>query len=195
MDTIRILIADDHPVFRYGLRALLSAEADTLVVGEATTGAEALELATALQPDLILMDLTMPDGNGIEATRRILQILPQVGVLVVTMVDDDDSVSVAMKAGARGYLLKGAQADETVQAIRAVAHGEAVFSPSIARRLLRYFGTPLQETRPALTFPELTEREHEVLELIAQGLTNAAIAERLVIIGTLLTEVRRAHRA
>ena len=180
METIRIVIADDHPVFRYGLRALLSAEPDTEVVGEATTGAEAIALATTLLPDILLMDLNMPDVNGIEATRQIAQLVPQVGILVITMVDDDDSVFAAMRAGARGYLLKGAEGDETVRAIHAVSHGEAIFSPAIARRLIQFFNSPPPVATPQV-FPELTEREHELLALIAQGYTNAAIAEQLVI--------------
>ncbi len=180
METIRIVIADDHPVFRYGLRALLSAEPGTEVVGEATTGSEAIALATTLLPDILLMDLNMPDVNGIEATRQIGQLVPQVGILVITMVDDDDSVFAAMRAGARGYLLKGAEGDETVRAIHAVSHGEAIFSPAIARRLIQFFNSPSPVAAPQV-FPELTEREHELLDLIAQGYTNAAIAEQLVI--------------
>jgi DNA-binding NarL/FixJ family response regulator len=180
MKVIRIVIADDHPVFRYGLRALLSAEPGTEVVGEATTGAEAIALATTLLPDILLMDLNMPDVNGIEATRQIAQLVPQVGILVVTMVDDDDSVFAAMRAGARGYLLKGAEGDETVRAIHAVSHGEAIFSPAIARRLIQFFNSPPPVATPQV-FPELTEREHELLALLAQGYTNAAIAEQLVI--------------
>ncbi len=176
-DPIRVLIADDHPVFRFGLRALLSAQPNTQVVGEATTGDEAIELATTLQPDVILMDLNMPGPNGIEATRRIMQRDPRVAILVVTMFDDD-SVFSAMRAGARGYILKGAEGEETLRAIHAVAHGEAIFSPTIARRLMQHFTVPRHGTSPH-PFPELTEREHEVLGLIAQGYTNTAIAERL----------------
>jgi len=180
MESIRVVIADDHPVFRYGLRALLRAEPGIEVVGEATTGAEAITLATTLEPDILLMDLSMPDVNGIEATRQIAQAAPQVGILVVTMVDDDDSVFAAMRAGARGYLLKGAEGEETVRAIHAVSHGEAIFSPAIARRLMQFFGAPPPVATPQ-PFPELTEREHELLHLIAQGYTNSAIAEQLVI--------------
>src|SRR5438094_4228870 len=182
MDPIRVLIADDHPVFRYGLRALLAAEPDTELVGEATGGEEAITQALTLQPDVVLMDLNMPGMNGIEATRRIVQDSPHVGVLVVTMYEDDDSVFVAMRAGARGYLLKGADGAETLRAIRAVAGGEAIFSPAIARRLMQFFAAPRQAGARAASshaFADLTEREHEVLALIAQGYTNAAIAGRL----------------
>lgn len=177
MPTIRILIVDDHPVFRFGLRALLQAEAGLTVVGEAITGTEAVELASALQPDIVLMDLNLPDLNGIEATRRIVSTQPQIGILVITMFDDD-SVFAAMRAGARGYLLKGAEGEETLRAIRAVAHGEAIFSPAIAERMIRFFAQPSFSQSPSV-FPELTEREREILNLIAQGLTNQAIAQQL----------------
>ncbi len=177
MTLIRVLIADDHPVFRFGLRALLASELDTEVVGEATTGEEVIELAAVLEPDVILMDLNMPGPNGIEATRRIIQRHPQIGILVVTMFDDD-SVFDAMRAGARGYILKGAEGDETLRAIHAVARGEAIFSPTIARRLMQHFSTPGRSASQD-PFPELTEREHEVLALVAQGYTNTTIAERL----------------
>jgi len=180
MDRIRILIADDHPVFRYGLRALLQAEPATEVVGEAMTGNEAIALATSLQPDVILMDLNMPGINGIEATRRILATHPHINILVLTLSDDDDSVFAAMRSGARGYLLKGAEGDETVRAIHAVSSGEAIFSPSIAHRLMQYFGAPRPTAAPQ-TFPDLTEREREILTLIAQGYTNTAIAGQLVL--------------
>lgn len=180
MDRFRILIADDHPVFRYGLRALLQAEPMIEVVGEATTGDEVIGLAASLQPDVILMDLNMPGINGIEATRRILTTTSHINILVLTMFDDDDSVFAAMRAGARGYLLKGAEGDETVRAIHVVSSGEAIFSPAIARRLMQYFGA-LRPTTPPQVFPDLTEREREILTLIAQGYTNMAIAEQLVL--------------
>jgi DNA-binding NarL/FixJ family response regulator len=180
METIRIVIADDHPVFRYGLRALLRAEPDMDIVGEATTGAEAISLATTAQPNVILLDLNMPDVNGIEATRQIVRLAPEVAILVITMVDEDESLFAAMRAGARGYLLKGAEGDETVRAVRAVSHGEAIFSPAIARRLMQYFGAPPPAASPRV-FPQLSDRELELLDLLARGYTNAAIAEQLVI--------------
>jgi DNA-binding NarL/FixJ family response regulator len=180
METVRVLIADDHPVFRFGLRALLSAEPGIAVVGEATTGEEAIEQVEQQHPDVTLMDIDMPGISGIEATRRITQADPQAGILVLTMFEDDDSVFAAMRAGARGYLLKGTAADDTIRAIRAVGSGEAIFSPSVALRLMQYFSAPPVSAAPQ-AFPELTEREREVLELIAQGYTNTAIAERLVL--------------
>ncbi len=175
-----MLIVDDHPVFRFGLRALLSAEPGIEVAGEATTGEEAVTLAETLQPDVILMDLNMEGISGIEATRRITLANPRAGILVLTMFEDDDSVFAAMRSGARGYLLKGAAGDETVRAIRAVSNGEAIFSPAVARRLMQYFATPPASAAPQ-AFPELTEREREILTLIAQGYTNTAIAEQLVL--------------
>lgn len=180
MECIRILIADDHPLFRYGLRTLLQAESLFEVVGEATTGEEAVALAASLLPDVILMDLTMPELNGIEATRRIVQVAPQSKILVLTMFDDDDSVLAAMRAGARGYILKGAEGDETIRAIQAVSSGEAIFGPAIARRLMHYFSEPLAVAAPP-AFPQLTEREREILALIGHGYTNSAIAQRLVL--------------
>ncbi|RME80411.1 MAG: DNA-binding response regulator [Caldilineae bacterium] len=178
-EAIRLLIADDHPVFRFGLRALLQGEPGMEVVGEATTGREAVDMALALRPDVVLMDLNMPEFNGIEATRRIRSDAPEIAVLVITMFDDD-TVFAAMRAGARGYLLKGAEGEETLRAVRAVAHGEAIFSPGIADRIMDYFAHASSHAN-STPFPELTERELEVLTLIAQGLTNRAIANRLVL--------------
>ncbi len=178
-ERIRVLIADDHPLFRKGLRGLLESVTGIEVVGEATEGEEAIALAERLLPDVILMDINMPGVNGIEATRRILHVNPSVGVLVLTMYEDDDSVFAAMRAGARGYLLKGVDQEEVLRAINAVSSGEAIFSPSIARRLIHYFSTLEKTVSPV--FPELTDREREVLNLIAQGHTNAAIAEKLVL--------------
>lgn len=184
MSRIRVLIADDHPVFRYGLRAILQAEPAMMeVVGEAATGTEAVSLTFECVPDVVLMDLNMPGLNGIEATRQILANAPHTGILMLTMFEDDESVLAAMKAGARGYLLKGAEGDEAIRAITAVSKGEAIFSPTIANRLFGYFDTRKQQlfSRSAEPFPELTPREREVLTLIAQGYTNPAIAERLVL--------------
>ena len=180
MEAIRVLIADDHPVFRSGLRTLLASVPETEVVGEVSTGEEAIAQAATLQPDVILMDLHMPGQNGIEATRAILRVSPHIGILVLTMFEDDDSVFAAMLAGARGYLLKGADQAEIMRAITVVSHGEAIFSPSIAQRLAHYFAILGNASLPQ-AFPELTEREREVLTLIAQGRNNAEIAERLVL--------------
>lgn len=181
MKKIQVLIADDHPVFRFGMRALIESEAGFEVVGEASTGREAVEMVAELEPDVVLMDITMPTLNGIEATRQITAETPDTGVLMVTMLDDN-SLYAAMRAGARGYLLKGADGDETLRAIRAVANGEAIFSPAIAARMTEVFALPPQEKRvPQVPFPELTPREHEILELIAQGKSNAEIAEQLTL--------------
>ena len=178
MESIRVLIADDHPVYRDGLRILLDSLPDAEVVGEAATGEEAVDSAMSLQPDVILMDLQMPGINGIEATRRILNATPHIGVLVLTMFEDDDSVFAAMRAGARGYLLKGADQQEILRAIRSIANGEAIFAPAIAQRLINFFANPNPPVPPQ-SFPELTEREREILGLIAQGDSNTEIADRL----------------
>lgn len=200
-ERIRVLIADDHPMFRKGLRGLLESVAEIEVIGEATQGEEAITLTERLQPQVVLMDIAMPQVNGIEATRRIMQINPSTGILVLTMYEDDDSVFAAMRAGARGYLLKGVDQAEVLRAINAVSNGEAIFSPSIAGRLIHYFST-LEKT-PSPIFPELTEREREVLVLIGQGHTNPAIAEKLVIssktvrnhVSTIFSKLQVASRA
>jgi DNA-binding NarL/FixJ family response regulator len=175
--TVRVVVADDHPIVRDGLRALLTSIPDVELVGEATTGREAVRSAVTDRPDVIVMDLRMPDLDGAAATAEICRVAPDVAVLVLTMLDDDDSVFAAMRAGARGYLVKGASQQEIVRAITAVAAGEAIFGPGVARRVLRYFASPPAAAAPA--FPELSPREREVLDLIAGGLTNAAIAGRL----------------
>lgn len=176
-DRIRVLIADDHPVFRDGLRALVESTSDLDLVGEATTGVEAVALAATERPAVILMDLRMPDLSGIEATRQIMAADPTVGIVIVTMSEDDDSLFAAMRAGARGYIPKDAERAQILSAIRATAVGEAVFGASIARRVADFFSAP--RAAAAEPFPELTEREHEILELIAQGRSNGDIAARL----------------
>jgi DNA-binding NarL/FixJ family response regulator len=178
--TIRVLIADDHNIVREGLRAVLGSEPDMEVVGEAATGEEVVERAAELRPGVILMDLQMPNVNGIEATRRILAINPEIGIVILTMFEDDDSVFAAMRAGARGYVLKGADAQEVLKVVDAVAEGEAHFGPEIARRLMAFFSAPKPAT-PSEAFPELTAREAELLDLIARGLNNAEIAKRLYV--------------
>ncbi len=179
MEPTRILIADDHTLLRDGLRALLASIPDVEVLGEAATGKEALRLATELQPDVILMDIQMPDMNGIEATRQILRTSPHMGIIILTMFKDDDSVFAAMRAGARGYVLKGADQAVLLRAVRAVANGESLFSPEIATRLIQFFAN-LKPSAPEL-FPELTTREREILALIAEGAANTDIAEKLVL--------------
>jgi len=178
MDRIRVLIADDHPLFREGMHGLLDSVAETEVVGEATTGAEAIAQAKALQPDVILMDIKMPGINGIAATREIVAASPHISILMVTMLEDDESVFAAMRAGARGYVLKGANQAEILRAIRAVASGEAIFGPGIAKRVLGYFSAA-RTTVPSRVFPELSERERELLALIARGRSNQEIADQL----------------
>ena len=179
---IRILIADDHPVFRFGLRALLEAQSDIVVVGEAESGAAAVQMAQSLRPDVVLMDINMPGLNGIEATKQIMASAtsPRAAVLIITMFDDD-TVFTAVRAGARGYLLKGAQGDETLRAIRAVANGEVIFSPGVAAQMMDFFARGVPGVSYAMPFPELTPREREILGLLAQGLSNGAIAEKLVL--------------
>ncbi|HSO70820.1 MAG TPA: response regulator transcription factor [Arachnia sp.] len=174
--TVRLVLVDDHPVVRRGLRALLDTIDEVEVVGEAADGDSAVREAQLLHPDVILMDIRMPVLDGVEATRRISAAVPEVAVLVLTMYDDDATVLTAMRAGARGYLLKGAEQDEIVAAIRAVAAGQVIYGPGVAARMLSLFAAPAASTVP---FPELTEREREILTLLASGLRNAAIARQL----------------
>ena len=176
----RVVVADDHALFRYGLKAMLANAEDFEVVGEAATGEEVVEKVAQTRPDVILMDIQMPGINGIEATRRVLERYPSIGVVVVTMFEDDDSVFAAMRAGARGYVLKGADAEEVLKVVGAVAEGEAHFGPEIARRLMVFFSAP-KPAAPSEAFPELTAREAELLDLIARGLNNAEIAKRLYV--------------
>jgi DNA-binding NarL/FixJ family response regulator len=175
-----VLIADDHPLFRKGMRSLLETMPEITLVGEASSGHEAVELALAHQPDVVLMDLQMPEGSGLEATRELNKRSPNTRILVVTLFEDDDSIFTALRAGAHGYILKDADEEEMMRAIRAVGEGEAIFSPAIATRLMDYFAAASKQV-PQEIFPELTEREREILTLIARGESNAAIAERLTI--------------
>jgi len=175
--TLRVLLADDHPVYRLGLRALLDSVDGYQVVGEAEDGAAAVRAACDLLPDVVVMDLQMPEMDGIEATRRITVEAPTVAVLVLSYSDEDESVLEAMRAGARGYVLKEAGRDAILRAIADVAGGQMIFGPSIAKRAAALFGAPGQA--PARPFPDLTEREFQVLELMAQGLNNQAMANQL----------------
>jgi DNA-binding NarL/FixJ family response regulator len=175
---IRIMVVDDHTLFREGLIALLSGTSGVEVVGEASSGAGAVAQAEQLLPDVLLMDIMMADMNGIEATNRILADHPQMGIIMLTMLEDDDSLFAAMCAGARGYILKGAGKAEVLQAVHAVANGQALFGPAIAARLTHFFRQS-GERRPLAPFPDLTDREREILELIAQGQSNGQIAGAL----------------
>lgn len=176
-DLLTILIVDDHPLFRKGLRTLLGTLPQVQIVGEATNGTEAARMVDQLQPNLVLMDLQMPGGDGLTAIRQIAGSSPHIHMLVLTMFEDDDSVFAAMRAGARGYVLKDMDDDEMTRAILAVGHGEAIFSPAIAARMMTFFGA--RSDHPTPIFPELTESERNVLRLMAQGLTNDAIASQL----------------
>lgn len=178
--TVRVVVADDHPLYREGLATALGTLPGVDVVGEAADGEQAVQLAGQLVPDVVVMDLHMPVLNGVEATRALTRQQPGIAVLVLTMLDGDDSVFAALRAGARGYLLKGADRAEIARAVDTVAHGGVVFSATIAERVLAFFAGHRPGTGLA-PFPELTDREREVLDLVAQGLTNAEIARRLVV--------------
>jgi DNA-binding NarL/FixJ family response regulator len=174
---IRVAVADDHPIVRDGMRLLFGSRADVELVGEAASGEEIVAVAREARPDVVIMDVHMPGMNGIDATRRIVAERPGTGVLVLTMYDDDETVFGAMRAGARGYLLKGAEQDEIVRAVAAVAQGVAIFGAPVATRILAFFAHPPAPPRQA--FPELTARELEVLDLVASGRNNALIARSL----------------
>ncbi|MEV0231777.1 response regulator transcription factor [Nonomuraea sp. NPDC050786] len=176
-EPIRVLLADDHPVYRDGLAALLASIPGIAVAGTAANGLEAVELAAELQPDIVVMDVTMPELDGIEATRRVVADSPHIGVVMLTMSEEDATLFAAMRAGARGYLLKGANQAEIVRAIQAVSHGEAIFGPAIARRVTEFFTAPPPSDDTA--FPQLTPREREILALIAAGRSNPQIASEL----------------
>ena len=174
--TLRAVVADDHPVFRQGLSVLLE-DVDVDVVAEAEDGEAAVDAVTAHRPDVVLMDLQMPRLSGVEATRRLVELDPDVKVLVLTMVEDDDAVFAALRAGALGYLLKGAGSEEIGRAVRGVAAGEAVYGPTVAKRVRAFFAAG--PAKQAVPFPELSDREREVLDLIAQGRPNGEVARRL----------------
>jgi DNA-binding NarL/FixJ family response regulator len=201
MSVVRVVVADDHPIVRAGLVALLSSLPDVEVVATATTGSEAVREVVTTRPDVALLDLNMPDLDGIAATREIGRVAPEVGVLVLTMYDDDDSVFAAMRAGARGYLVKGVEQEDIARAIHSVAAGEAIFGPGVAQRVLGFLTAPASRTEAV--FPDLTAREHEILDLIAAGLRNAAIADRMGIasktvannVSSILAKLQVADRA
>lgn len=198
---LRLVVVDDHPVFRLGMVALLSSLDGIEVVGEAADADEAVERCAATEPDVVMMDLHLGGTSGVEATRRIVERRPAQGVLVVTMMDDDDSVFAAVRAGARGYLLKGAGPDEIERAVRAVANGEVLLAPAIAARAMSYMAG--LRTGGPVPFPELTDREREVLDLVATGLDNLSIARRLSVssktvrnhLSNILTKLQVADRA
>ena len=176
MNEIKVLVADDHPIVREGLTALLGSIEGFTVVGQAADGRAAVREVVLSKPDVVVIDLEMPGLDGIGATRQIRQVAPHVAVLVLTMHDRDDSVLAAMRAGARGYLVKGAEQEEITRAIRAVAAGEAIFGPGVATRVLELVTRGPQQDDP---FPTLSARERDVLDLLARGLSNATIGDRL----------------
>ena len=199
---VRVLVVDDHPVFREGFAALLGSIDEIEVVGTASTGVEAVEQAAVRDPDVVVMDVQMPDMDGIEATRRILEKHPEIGVVVLTMSEEDGTIFDALRAGARGYLLKGAEPDEVVRAITTVAGGGVVFGAVLASRIADFMA-PRPRTGGGTPFPALTAREHEVLDLVAAGLSNGQIAARLFLsqktvrnhVHAVLTKLQAADRA
>jgi DNA-binding NarL/FixJ family response regulator len=199
---VRVVIADDHPMFRYGLRAVLDASREVEVVGDASDGTELVALVDQIRPDVVLTDLAMPGLDGATAARHITTRYPEAGVLVLTMHEDDEALFAALRAGARGYLLKGADRDEIVRAVLAVAAGDAVYSANVARRIVGFF-TAAQHTYSAQIYPELTSRQREILDLVAAGLGNHEIARRLVLsektvrnnVAAILTKIQAPDRA
>jgi DNA-binding NarL/FixJ family response regulator len=184
MTPIKLMIADDHRLFREGLKALLAVTDDIEIVAEAEDGESALKKCQEVQPEIILMDINMPGLTGLQATQQILEKFPHIGIIMLTMLEDDASVFNAMRAGARGYLLKGADPKEVLSVIRAVADGQALFGPAIATRLMNFFkelSLKPVATQSKTSFPELTERELEILRLISQGLNNSEITQKLVL--------------
>ena len=198
--TIRIVVADDHPIVRAGLTALLGSIPDFEVAGVAANGLEAVREVVLTKPDVALLDLNMPELGGIAVTRELARVAPRVAVLVLTMHEDDDAVFAAMRAGARGYLVKGVEQDDIARAIRSVAAGEAIFGPGVAQRVLASLQAP---PSPGAVFPELTAREHEILDLLAAGLNNSAIAGRIGVapktvanyVSSIFTKLQVADRA
>ncbi|WP_169984068.1 response regulator transcription factor [Microbispora sp. H10836] len=199
---VRVLVVDDHPVFREGFAALLSSIDEVEVAGTASTGVEALRQAAEREPDVVVMDVQMPDMDGIEATRRILEKHPEIGIVVLTMSEEDGTIFDALRAGARGYLLKGAEPDEVVRAITTVAGGGVVFGAVLASRIAGFLA-PRPQAGGGTPFPALTAREHEVLDLVAAGLSNGQIAARLFLsqktvrnhVHAVLTKLQAADRA
>jgi DNA-binding NarL/FixJ family response regulator len=202
MSTTRVVVVDDHPVYRNGVADALGDEPDIEVVGTAADGESAVTTVAELRPDVVLMDLRMPGGGGLPATASIAQSHPDTAVVVLTMSDDDDSVFAALRAGARGYLLKESEGGDIARAVRAAARSEAVFGPRIADRVLAFFASS-RGRASAVPFPELTDREREVLDLVAHGLSNSAIATRLFLsektvrnrVSDVLTKLHAASRA
>jgi DNA-binding NarL/FixJ family response regulator len=200
-DAIRVVIVDDHPLYRDGLEQLLMSDGRFAVVGSVGTGEEAVAVAEAQQPEVVVMDLQLPDLHGIEATRRIVGASPHIAVLVLTMFEDDDSVFAAMRAGARGYLVKGAEHAAIRRAVEAVGQGETILGPAVAKRVLAHFAQVTPSS--SIPFPELTAREREVLDLVARGLGNQEIARRLSIshrtarnhVSNIFTKLQVADRA